>query len=79
MHLDSEKYAVNIPEKANFALPNNGGKFSYMGSYNLGNLVVRNKVELNRTTFSAMEYPILRQFYDLISTTHSSFIEITEK
>lgn len=79
VHLDSEKYSVNIPEKANFALPNDDGKFSYMGSYSLGNLLVRNKVELNRATFSALEYPVLRQFYDLISTTHSSFIEIAEK
>lgn len=79
VHLDSEKYEVNIPENKSFALPDHGGKFSYMGSYNLGNLVVRNKVELNRATFSASEYPALREFYDLISTTHSSFIEITEK
>lgn len=79
VHLDTERYDVNIPESANFALPDNGGKFSYIGSYNLGNLLVRNKVELNKDTFSASEYPVLRQFYDLISTTHSSFIEITEK
>ena len=79
VHLDSEKYAVAIPEKANFILPDDGGKFSYMGSYNLGNLLIRNKVELNKDTFEPSEYPVLRQFYDLISTTHSSFIEITEK
>lgn len=79
VHLDSEKYIVNIPEKANFVLPDDGGKFSYMGSYNYGNLLVRNKVELNKNTYSATQYPVLRQFYDLISTTHSSFIEITEK
>ncbi|NEN22230.1 DUF3857 domain-containing protein [Cryomorpha ignava] len=79
VHLDSEKYAVNIPENANFVLPDDGGNFSYLGSYNLGNLLIRNKVDLHKNTFLASEYPFLRQFYDLISTSHSSFIEITEK
>lgn len=79
VHLDAAKYDVTLPENANFILPDQDGKFSFMGSYNFGSLVIRNKVEINKTTFSPNEYPTLRQFYDLISATHSSFIEITEK
>ncbi len=79
VHLDPEEYDVTLPEKANFILPDQDGKFSFMGSYNLGSLVIRNKIEINKNTFPPMEYPTLREFYDLISTTHSSFIEITEK
>ena len=79
VHLDSDKFDAQLPDKANFALPENDGKFSYMGSYTFGTLVLRSKVEVNKNIFVPSEYPVLRHFYDLVSTTHSSFIEFTEK
>lgn len=79
VHLDNEKYNVEIPENSSFALPDQNGLFTFSGAYSFGSLLIRNKVEINKTSFSAQEYGALRRFYDLISTAHSSFIEITEK
>lgn len=79
VHLNPDEYDVTLPENTSLVLPNQDARFSYLGSYNFGSLVIRNKIEMNKTTFEPAEYPTLRQFYDLISTTHSSFIEITAK
>lgn len=79
VHLDKDKYEVGLPLNANFALPGQKGKFVFLTSHDLGSLVVRSTVKISEPTFSIDEYPTLRQFYDLISSSHSSFVEITEK
>ncbi len=79
VHLDTDKYEVTSPDRANFVLPNEDARFTYSVSQNLGNLVVRSQIEMNNNNFQPNQYSTVRQLYDLISTSQVSFIEITEK
>lgn len=62
-----EGYSIEMPENTAIGLPDNGGRFIY-STQRMGNRVtVLSQFELSKTVFSADEYPILKQFYQLMA------------
>lgn len=76
IHLEETEMNLLTPDKANYALPDNAASFNYSVSESLSNMVIRAKTEFNVKYYTPEQYSAIRQLYDLISTSHTSFIEI---
>lgn len=55
-----------LPKAAKVALPNNGGSFTYSCSVNGQQISIVTKVRLDQTYYNVLEYPLLREFVDMI-------------
>ncbi len=55
-----------LPEVTKVVLPNNGGVFTYVCSQKGQNISIMSKVKINQTYYKTEEYPILREFVDLV-------------
>lgn len=62
------------PKSISVALPNNGGKFTYMVQQEGNMLQVMSRVNINKPVFYAQEYPYLKEFYNQIIAKHAEQI-----
>ena len=74
-------YAVEeMPKSAKIALPEDGGKFTYIiGISEEGKISISSKVMLKKTMYYAEEYEVLRKFYDQIVQKHAEQIVLKKK
>lgn len=79
IRLNQEEYDVVLPESISYAFPNREGALMFSANYTLDNLLIRSKMEINKTTFMPNEYGVLRTLYEDVSASHSTFIEVIEK
>ncbi len=62
-----EGYSIELPEQQRIVLPKNGGSFTFSCGKN-GNLVtVVSQVRIIQNVFTPAEYPVLKQFYQIIA------------
>ncbi len=62
-----EGYALEeLPESGRITLPDNGGKFDYLFSENGGKVQVIYKVEIRQLNFQPEEYPVVKNFFNII-------------
>ncbi|SNS81564.1 Transglutaminase-like superfamily protein [Ekhidna lutea] len=66
-----EGYTIEIPEATAIALPNGGGRFVYTVQKNGNRVTILSQFLLKQTIFSAEEYPVLKQFYQLMADKNS--------
>lgn len=70
-----ENFTVDeLPATEAFSLPKNGGKFLLDVSQQSDKILLSNNYSINRTTYSATEYPALREFFNKAVQTHQSQI-----
>ena len=65
-----------LPESKQYALPESAGSFSINVTESFNVLTVRSVVDMRKPNFEPHECAPLRVFYDLISNSHSSLLEI---
>lgn len=75
-----EGYSVDeIPKNIVLALPENGGKFLYSISQ-LGNTIMfTSNFQINKSLFSQIEYPHLREFYNRVVAKQAEQIVLKKK
>ncbi|MBX2845767.1 MAG: DUF3857 and transglutaminase domain-containing protein [Saprospiraceae bacterium] len=62
-----EGYEVQeIPEPVRVRLPNNGGEMLYLTQFVDNQLQITNKVSVKNTYYDAQQYPVIKEFFDLI-------------
>ena len=62
-----EGYALeSLPESGRISLPNGGGKFDYLFSEKGGQIQVIYKIEITQLTFKPEEYPVIKNFFNII-------------
>ncbi len=66
----------SLPESKQYALPENAGFFSINAAESFNTLTVRSVVDIRKPHFEPNECAPLREFYDLISHSHTSLLEI---
>ncbi|QHL88275.1 DUF3857 domain-containing protein [Nibribacter ruber] len=75
-----EGYVVEeMPKGVIMALPENGGKFTYMLQQNGNKVQVMSKVTISRPIFYVQEYEALKQFYAQIVAKHAEQIVLKKK
>jgi len=75
-----EGYAVEeLPQSKVFALPEGGGKYLYNVSQIGNDISITSSVSINRSLFSQMEYPNLREFYNQVVAKQAEQIVIKKK
>jgi hypothetical protein len=68
-----------LPKQKVVVLPENGGKFTYSATQ-LGNIIsFVSMVTLNRSTYTAEEYPYLKEFYDIVIAKQNEQIVFRKK
>lgn len=60
-----------LPKPAVFALPDNGGRFTYSVSVDENRLRVTSRMQVRKVRFTPEEYPALRSFFDKIVAKHA--------
>lgn len=73
-----EAYTVELPESTRFSLPDKKGSFSYTVSQGNGMITVISSLKINETVFGVSDYPILRQFYQLVADKNQELIVFTK-
>ncbi|MCF8303747.1 MAG: DUF3857 domain-containing protein [Bacteroidales bacterium] len=77
----SEDYRITItlppgykvdesPQPANVALPQQAGSFQYLINAMGNSITIVSKFEMNKVFFQNMEYPMIKQLYQIISDKH---------
>ena len=66
--------AETLPEAAKIALPNKGGSFTHSAKVKGNTITILSRMKINQTIFTEGEYPVLKQFYDLIVKSHAEQI-----
>ncbi|WP_207433824.1 DUF3857 domain-containing protein [Sabulibacter ruber] len=75
-----EGYAVEeMPKNIVLALPENGGRFTYMLQTRGNTIQVMSKVTLSKPVFYTEEYEFLKQFYSQIVAKHAEQIVLKKK
>ncbi|WP_205500649.1 DUF3857 domain-containing protein [Rufibacter psychrotolerans] len=75
-----EGYGVEeMPKSLVLALPENGGRFTYMVQTQGNKIQVMSKVSLTKAVFYAEEYEFLRQFYTQVVAKHAEQIVLKKK
>jgi hypothetical protein len=75
-----EGYAVEeMPKNIMLALPENGGKFTYMLQVIGNKIQVMSKVTISKPVFYAGEYEYLKQFYTQMVAKHAEQIVLKKK
>ncbi|GGK74065.1 DUF3857 domain-containing protein [Rufibacter glacialis] len=75
-----EGYAVEeMPKNVVLALPENGGRFTYMLQVNGNKIQVMSKVTIAKPVFYAEEYEYLKQFYTQMVAKHAEQIVLKKK
>ncbi len=70
-----EGYALaEKPEPAVIALPEKGGRFTYAIQQSGNTVSISSVVSLSKTDYSSMEYPYLKQFYQMVAEKHDEII-----
>lgn len=69
-----EGYTATLPESIMIKLPDDNGKFIYQLSQNGRTISFRSDIFISKTDFSTLEYPQLKQFYELIEKKHAELI-----
>ena len=70
-----EGYEVEeLPEATRVALPNKGGSFTYNIAAKENSLQLMSKFTIKQTIFQPEEYPIIKQFYDVVVSKHAEQI-----
>ncbi|MBE9465433.1 transglutaminase domain-containing protein [Dyadobacter subterraneus] len=72
-------YIEEIPKVEIITLPEKAGKFAYQIKQNENMISVNSIVMLNRPSFSAEEYELLREFYDRIVKKHAQPLVLKKK
>jgi len=54
----------SVPEQIAFALPENGGRFTYMIQNNGNQIQFNSQFSINKVIFGQLDYPAVRQFYE---------------
>ncbi|WP_424963333.1 DUF3857 domain-containing protein [Ekhidna sp.] len=65
---------VELPTAKSISLPNNSGKLLYSASLLNNEIVITTRIQINKSEFSAEEYPYLREFYAQIVERHGQQI-----
>jgi transglutaminase-like putative cysteine protease len=76
MEYPADMKVTDIPEKAAFALPNNGGKFLYQGQVNGQKLFLNSSLIISNPIYYAPEYPALKEFFNRVVKVQSSDLVI---
>lgn len=69
-----EGYSVELPEPTIVKLPEGTAKFTYTARQQGDQIMVMSIFELNKNVFTSTEYPMLKQFYDLVAKKHGEMI-----
>ncbi len=70
-----EGYEIEeLPEATRVALPNKGGSFMYNIAAKENTLQLMSKFSIKQTLFQPEEYPLIKQFYDMIVAKHAEQI-----
>ncbi|MCB0587617.1 MAG: DUF3857 domain-containing protein, partial [Phaeodactylibacter sp.] len=56
----------SLPESGRISLPDGGGKFDFLFNENGGKVQAIFKIEINQLDFKPEEYPVLRNFFNII-------------
>jgi hypothetical protein len=73
-----EGYRVELPEATVIRLPDNQGSYIF-NSTQLGDKInITSALKINKTEFSTVDYPLLKQFYQLISEKNQEPIILTK-
>lgn len=59
------------PQSQSLVLPDNGGRFTYVCTQEGRTVQLMSRLQLNKTQYSAAEYPNLREFYARIVAKHA--------
>lgn len=63
--------AEELPKPVAMTLPENGGRFTYQVQLFAGKLQVVSRISLRKTTYTADEYPALRELFSQIVAKHA--------
>ena len=63
-----------LPEKSMIALPEKGGKFSYTVKVQGNKINILSQFRINKNLFLPAEYPVLKEFYNIVVAKHSEQI-----
>jgi acetoacetate decarboxylase len=75
-----EGYIVEtLPEISKIALPNNGGFFTYACSQKGQEISIISKIKVKQVYFKPEEYPVFREFIDLIINKQGEQIVLKKK
>ena len=68
-----------LPQSKLAVLPDNAGKFVYSVSQTEGAVTITNQLSINKALFSQDEYPVLREFYNIVAAKHNEQIVLKRK
>ncbi|MEQ8473436.1 MAG: DUF3857 domain-containing protein [Marinoscillum sp.] len=74
-----EGYIAETPEAANVALPDKAGRFLYSVNQMGNTLNIMSTFKLDRTDFSAQDYPMLKQFYQIVADKNNEMVVIKKQ
>lgn len=68
-----------LPQPAIVSLPDNGGIYRFNSSQAGKSLMISIQFELNKLFYSVEEYPLIQQFYDIVSKKNNEIIVLSRR